>query len=208
MSRRTLIALIALCAGLCVAGPAVARVRHQIDATPFSHSPCSVLDNRPCMPTVCSPLNHGPCIPEIDYPIGQDLHLTVESNPSDAAASKYVKPDHDLDTIGDLFAELRACWSPPAAEMAREGMEMSVRFSLKRDGALIAPPRLTYATKDASTQTRDVYRHTIDDAVARCAPLPLTKGLGGAIAGRPIMVRYVDNRALQKSGSDKETAPR
>jgi hypothetical protein len=75
-------------------------------------------------------------------------------------------------------------------------MEMSVRFSIKRDGELIAPPRLTYATPAASTQTRDAYRHAIDDSLARCVPLSLTKGLGGAIAGRPLMVRFVDNRPL------------
>jgi hypothetical protein len=198
--------LVAAVAGL--GGPAAARQRHHIDAAPFAHAPCSVLDNRPCTPTYCSPLNHGPCIPEIDYPIGQDLHLTIESRPSDKDAAKYQKPDHDLDTIGDLFAALRSCWTPPAADAAREGMEMSVRFSIKRDGGLIAPPRLTYATPDAPAQTRETYRHTIDDALAHCAPLPLTKGLGGAVAGRPIMIRYVDNRALDTGNSEKDTGRR
>lgn len=198
MLRWLLILLVAAVAGLMVVSPADARRRHQIDATPFAHSPCSVLDDRPCTPTVCSPLNHGPCVPEIEYPIGEDLHLTILSKPADGDAAKYVKPDHDLDTIGDLFAALRACWTPPAADAARAGMEMSVRFSIKRDGALIAPPRLTYATKDASPETRDVYRHAIDDALAHCAPLTLTKGLGGAVAGRPIMLRFVDNRTLDQ----------
>ena len=31
-----------------------------------------------------------------------------------------------------------------------------------------------------------------------CLPLKFTGGLGGALAGRPIMIRYVDNRELGK----------
>ena len=65
--------------------------------------------------------NDGPCIPEIDYPYGQNLQLTIESVPSQADAAKYQKPDHDLDNIGDLFAALRSCWSPPPADCARAG---------------------------------------------------------------------------------------
>jgi len=57
--------------------------------------------------------NHGPCIPEIDYPYGENLQLTVESDPDEQDAAKYVRPDHDLNTIADLFAALRACWQPP-----------------------------------------------------------------------------------------------
>ena len=103
--------------------------RHQIDATPFAHAPCSVLDGRPCTPTFCSVFNDGPCIPEIFYPYGQNLQLTIQSVPPQDQAAKYRKPDHDLDTIGDLFAALRSCWAPPADDTAREGMQMSVRFS-------------------------------------------------------------------------------
>ena len=114
-----------------------AQHRRQLDATPFSHAPCSVLDGQPCTPSFCSVFNDGPCIPEIDYPYGQNLQLTIESAPSQGDAAKYQKPDHDLDSIGDLFAALRSCWSPPPASSAREGMQMSVRFSFKRSGEII-----------------------------------------------------------------------
>src|SRR5215216_5818453 len=90
------------------AGAAHAQ-RQQIDATPFSHAPCSVLDNQPCTPSFCSVFNEGPCIPEIDYPYGQNLQLTIQTVPAKDQAAKYQKPDHDLDSIGDLFAALRSC---------------------------------------------------------------------------------------------------
>jgi hypothetical protein len=172
--------------------------RHQIDATPFAHAPCSVWSRIPCTPSFCSVLSHGPCIPEIDYPYGENLQLTVETVPSQDDKAKYARPDHDLDTIGDLFAELRSCWSPPPADSAAEGMQMTVRFSFKRDGEIIAAPRLTFATVGASADTRATYLKAINASLDACVPLKLTDSLGGALAGRPIAIRYVDNRELEK----------
>ena len=183
-------------AACLAAGDASARDRRPIDATPFSHAPCSVLDNRPCTPYHCSVLDHGPCIPEIDYPYGQDLRLTIESVPAEQDAAKYKKPDHDLDNIGDLFAALRSCWSPPPAEAAREGMQMSVRFSFKRSGEIIATPQVTYATAGVPADIRAAYLKAINASITACMPLKFTGGLGGALAGRPIAIRYVDNRDL------------
>lgn len=177
-------------------GAASAQSRRQIDATPFSHAPCSVLDGQPCTPSFCSVFNDGPCIPEIDYPTGQNLQLTIESVPAPDQAAKYRKPDHDLDTIGDLFAALRSCWSPPPADIAREGMQMSVRFSFKRTGEIIASPRVTYATAGVPGDTRATYLKAINASLSACMPLKFTGGLGGALAGRPIAIRYVDNRDL------------
>ena len=117
--------------------------------------------------------------------------------PSDDVA-KYQKPDRDLDTIGDLFAALRACWSPPPAQSAREGMQMSVRFSFKRSGEIIAAPRLTFATVGAAADVRDTYFRAINASLDACMPLKFSGGLGGALAGRPIAIRYVDNRELDK----------
>src|SRR6266480_1154876 len=197
MLQRVAIFLILAMAAIIVAGPANARQRH-IDATPFSHAPCSVLDGRPCTPSFCSVFNHGPCIPEIDYPYGENLQLTIESVPSHNDAAKYIRPDHDLDTLGDLFAALRSCWSPPPAESAHEGMQMSVRFSFKRSGEIIAAPRLTYATAGVPADTRATYLKSINTSLGTCVPLKFTGGLGGALAGRPIALRYVDNRDLGK----------
>jgi hypothetical protein len=193
MFRRTIVGLIAMLIGLSVAD---AQSRRQIDATPFSHAPCSVLDGQPCTPSFCSVFNDGPCIPEIDYPYGQNLQLTIESVPPQDQAAKYRKPDHDLATIGDLFTALRSCWSPPPSDIAREGMQMSVRFSFKRSGEIIATPRVTYATAGVPADTRATYLKAINTSLAACTPLKFTGGLGGALAGRPIAIRYVDNRDL------------
>lgn len=198
MLRRIVLCLIIAMSGLTVTSSANAEQRRPIDATPFAHAPCSVLARRPCTPSFCSAFNHGPCIPEIYYPYGENLLLTIESVPSQNDAAKYQKPDHDLDTIGDLFAALRSCWSPPPADTARQGMQMSVRFSFKRSGDIIASPRITYATAGVPADTRAAYLKAINASLDACVPLKFTGGLGGALAGRPIAIRYVDNRDLGK----------
>jgi hypothetical protein len=35
---------------------------------------------------------------------------------------------------------------PPPKDEARHGMEYTIRFAFKRDGTVIAPPRMTYST--------------------------------------------------------------
>jgi hypothetical protein len=199
MSRCIVFLVGILSLAFAATGHADARRRHQINPIPFSHEPCSVLDGRPCTPTYCSVFNHGPCIPEIFYPYGENLQLTIDTVPAKDDEDKYRKPDHELDNIGDLFAELRSCWSPPPADMAREGMQMSVRFSFKRSGEMVGPPRMTFATAGVPADTRATYLKAINTSLDACIPLKFSSSLGGALAGRPIAIRYVDNRALNKA---------
>ena len=201
MLRRVVFALVIL--GLAGLGGSADARRHQINATPFWHAPCSVFSHRPCTPTYCSPLQRGPCIPEIFYPYGENLQLTIQTVPGKEDEAKYQKPDHDLDTIGDLFAELRSCWSPPPADAAREGMQMSVRFSFKKSGEMIGPPRMTFATAGVPAEIRETYLKAINASLSACIPMKFTDGLGGALAGRPIAIRYVDNRPLGNAAETK-----
>jgi len=75
---------------------------------------------------------------------------------------------------------------------------MSVRFSFKRSGEVIGPPRMTYATAGVAADVRDTYLKAINASLDACLPLKFTGGLGGSLAGRPIAIRYVDNRELGK----------
>lgn len=156
---------------------------------PLNNAPCSVFDPGPCTPSFCGVNSPWPCVPEYP-PIGQDLRLTISSRDADTGRS----PDGPVNSIRDLFAALRACWEPPPLTVARQGTQMAVRFSFKRTGEPMAVPRLTYASADADSETRRIYREAIDAALGRCTPMPFTKTMGGAIAGRPIAIRYVDDR--------------
>jgi len=164
-----------------------------------------VLSGLPCHPSFCSVFHEGPCFPEFLPPIGQDLRLTIvstdENRPTGqaAGAADQAPAERRVDTIRDMFAALRACWVPPPEDQARHGMEYTVRFALKRDGGMVAPPRVTYSSHDAPAAVREVYRDAVNAALARCTPLHFGDGMAGAIAGRPIAVRFVDNRTFDNA---------
>jgi hypothetical protein len=180
-------------------------------------SQCSVLSGRPCHPSFCSVFHSGPCMPYYLPPLGEDLRLTiVSSDDTDRADNNAAKndqagdqsggenataSDHPLDSIRDMFAALRACWVPPPKDEARHGMEYTIRFAFKRDGEIVAPPRVTYASHDAPVDVRDIYRDAVNAAIKRCTPLHFSDGMGGAVAGRPIAIRFVDNRTIDKAKS-------
>lgn len=121
-----------------------------------------------------------------------------ESNKSDNEANDAAE-EKPLDSIRAMYAALRACWVPPPKDSARQGMEYTIRFAFKRDGEIIAPPRVTYASHDAPVEVRDVYRDAVNAALARCTPLHFSDGMAGAVAGRPIAIRFVDDRSTEKS---------
>ena len=161
---------------------------------------CSGFDRHPCLPTVCSVFDRRPCIPDTNYWIGQDLRLTIESvfarapSPGVGVGDDAPGTNHKLDTLRAMFDALRACWAPPGKDEARPGMQMSVRFAFKRSGEIIATPRVTYASPGVPPETRENYLRAISAALERCTPLPFTEGLGVSVAGRPIAIRFVDNR--------------
>ena len=177
-------------------------------------SQCSALSGRPCHPSFCGVFHRGPCMPYYWPPFGEDLRLTIVStddNPAgkdaaqhggDQAAGEYdTGDDHPLDSIREMFAALRACWVPPPKDEARHGMEYTIRFAFKRDGEIVAPPRVTYASHDAPVDVRDIYRDAVNAAIKRCTPLHFSDGMGGAVAGRPIAIRFVDNRTIDNAKS-------
>jgi hypothetical protein len=173
---------------------------------PSLHSshPCSVLGHRPCIPygTYCSIFSHHPCLPDIDYPIGQTLQLTIVSRAADDNSDAPTeeksadRSQHDLNTIRDVFSALRACWVPPQKDVARPGTQITLRFSFNSHGGIISEPRTTYVTANTPPDARQVYWNAATAALKRCTPLQFTDGLGGALAGRPFAIRFVDDRSF------------
>jgi hypothetical protein len=187
------------------------RLRLGVELPP-AKSPCNLLSGRPCHPSFCSVFHLGPCFPQYLPPIGQDLRLTIVSTDDDdqgtgsgADANKggdnpdKTAAEKPLDSIPEMYAALRACWTPPPKDEARHGMEYTIRFAFRRDGEIIAPPRRTYSSHEAPDEVRDTYRDTIDAALERCTPLHFSTGMAGAVAGRPIAIRFVDERTLANS---------
>jgi hypothetical protein len=118
----------------------------------------------------CSTFDLGPCFPQFLPPIGQDLRLTIVSTDDDgqrnelgAGHQRADNPDgpadkKPLNSISEMYAALRACWTPPPKDEGRHGMEYTIRFAFKRDGGIVAPPRRTYSSRGAPQKVRDTDR--------------------------------------------------
>ncbi|HWF93798.1 MAG TPA: hypothetical protein VG291_02440 [Xanthobacteraceae bacterium] len=174
---------------------------------------CSVFSRRPCVPGVCSVFSRHPCVGAPVYPYGEDLRVTIVSSAPDQPAdgpthgadvrsgadtpARDSGGEHQLGTIREMYAALRACWVPPPQDEARPGMQMSVRLSFKRSGEMIGAPRTTFVSPDAPPGARRLYHDAIVAALDRCTPLRFSAGLGGALAGRPLAIRYVDDRTIR-----------
>jgi hypothetical protein len=76
---------------------------------------------------------------------------------------------------------------------ARLPRQISVRFSFNRDGQVVGQPLITYANPQPSEEGRATVRAALAQALARCAPLPLSDGsslasfgdglVGGSVRG-------------------------
>ena len=201
-----------VCAAIVVAAVAITSDARAQVRRPPAQAPCSVLSGRPCHPSFCGVFHRGPCFPDYPPALGEDLRVTIistddngtMSQPSGNAGTGSADTgagsnDHTVDSIMAMFAALRACWAPPSKDQARHGMQYTIRFAFKRDGEIIAPPWRTYSSHDAPAEVRDVYGAAIDAALKRCTPLPFSKGMGEAIAGRPIIIRFVDDRTIDNT---------
>ncbi|MCJ2071239.1 hypothetical protein MKK75_20990 [Methylobacterium sp. J-030] len=123
------------------------------------------------------------------YPLS--LPQTLRATIAVPVARMATKP---ADTLAELYPALAACWQVPASlgapSAGSEDIEITLRLSLRRDGSLIGPPRVTYAAGVSGSQRTILVRGTLD-ALARCTPAHITAGLGRAIAGRPVALRFV-----------------
>jgi hypothetical protein len=92
-------------------------------------------------------------------------------------------------TLQALWAALGTCTARARFALEASGSEVTVLFTLRRDGSLQGQPRITHSrlVGDAASQ-RDFVAGALA-ALAACFPVPITEGLGGAIAGRPIRYR-------------------
>ena len=92
-----------------------------------------------------------------------------------------------VNSIDEMFDALFACWEPPAGTA---GMSMTLRFSLRSNSTLIGEPRVTYKGKLNGDERSKAFEASILDALQQALPVPFTKTMAGAIAGRPMALLF------------------
>jgi hypothetical protein len=98
------------------------------------------------------------------------------------------------DTLPELWRALGACSRVSGVPAAAAGSEVTVLFSLKRDGGLLGQPRITHSHLTGGPDDQRAFVSAALSGIARCLPVPITPGLGGAIAGRPFRLRIIGQR--------------
>ncbi len=99
-----------------------------------------------------------------------------------------------LDTLEQLRIRLQTCGG---SELNLGlGQEVTLRLAFKADGTLLGPPRLTYVKGAPNAAMRAALVAIAQKAMERCTPVTLTKGFGGAIAGRTFTLRFVGSRLM------------
>ena len=93
-------------------------------------------------------------------------------------------------TLRELWAQLGQCLQ--TAEGA-EGLDLTIVFSLTRDGALLGKPRITHSKPLADADSRRA-AISLARAMNKCLPASITDALGGAIAGRTLALRVLGKR--------------
>jgi hypothetical protein len=93
-----------------------------------------------------------------------------------------------INTIVELRRAFDACVKAPSDGT---GSELTIVFSLKRDGSLLGKPRITHSRLLGDPETQKRFVAAAIAAVEKCLPINITDALGGAIAGRPLSLRIV-----------------
>jgi hypothetical protein len=117
------------------------------------------------------------------------LAFLMISSAADAGAAP-------ANTLRELFAQIDDCIGPLRLHSETE---MSIRFSLRRDGSLIGKPRVTYLQTPKDESNRDEDLGTVAAAFNRCLPARITPALGGAIAGQPFTFSFLPAKHEQKA---------
>jgi hypothetical protein len=102
------------------------------------------------------------------------------------------------DTLRALREHLSQCLTErtmahAAMRAPAPGLGVTIRFALKRDGALLGEPRFSHHGVGDQTRRADL-RAAVAAALTSCTPVRVTDGLGGAIAGRPLTFTITERR--------------
>jgi hypothetical protein len=128
--------------------------------------------------------------------LAQGTILTIEISRSNARPHA---PTGSINTLQDLMAAFAGCWAPPPADTSRGPVDLTFQVSFKRSGELFGKPRAISFARAVTDKEREIYYRAVAEAVDRCAQMPFTESMGGAIAGRPFRVNFLDRRDSRKA---------
>lgn len=107
------------------------------------------------------------------------IALSSAIAPSSASAQDYA-PGR-VDNGRQLDAYLSRCFKPPPGV---EGSEITLIFSLDRDGKLRGTPRIAYSKLVGGLNDRKAFVAAALNMIANCTPVPMSEEFGAVAAGK------------------------
>ena len=129
--------------------------------------------------------------------LAQATILTIEITRSN---SRPHGPTGSIGNLQELMPAFAGCWVPPPADDSRGPVDLTFQVSFKRSGELFGKPRAINFARQVTDKEREVYYRAVAEAVERCAQMPFTETMGGAVAGRPFRVNFLDRRNTKRAG--------
>lgn len=112
------------------------------------------------------------------------------------AQEKDCRRSEPVNTLEAMWDALGRCWQPPSGS---GGMEVTVRFSLKRDGSLNGKPRITWLKKNGSEAEKEDFVASVFRALETVLPIHFTESMGNVAAGRPLTMRFSSPNPNEKT---------
>ncbi len=107
------------------------------------------------------------------------------------AAAQEASP---ANTLMELRRELGSCL---AQTPIASGSQVTILFTMKRDGSLFGRPRISFTHLEGDAELRRTFLDQAERAVDSCLPLKITPAFGGAVAGRPFSITLGRPKAQQ-----------
>lgn len=92
-----------------------------------------------------------------------------------------------IETLKQIGPALQACWRPPEAA---HPFQVTIRVSFNRDGGVIGKPAVSFSQFTGGDEDRARVAEAVAGALRSCSPLPFSKTLGAAVAGRIFTFRF------------------
>ena len=105
-----------------------------------------------------------------------------------------VRPTAPVNTLRDLQVAFAGCWSPPPLDADHAPVDLTFQVSFKRSGELFGKPRTIDFARQVTEKEREIYYKAVAETVERCARMPFTETMGGAVAGRLFRINFRDRR--------------
>ncbi len=108
-----------------------------------------------------------------------------------AAASSSPARAQVVDDLSSVAPVLDACVTRALRGQAfAPRRDATVRVAFRRDGTIIGQPSVSYSLPRRGEPEQERFITAIVSAITGCTPLPFSKGLGAAIAGKIFIFRY------------------